>query len=103
MGFVAGLLLLYMCEEDAFWTLVALMKGAKHPPMEGLYTEGFPLVQHHFFQFEHLVRMDIPKLGEHFQKEGVYPSMFCFNWFNTIFAYSLPFEHLLRVPPLLFE
>lgn len=23
--------------------------------------------------------------------------MYCTHWFNTIFAYSLPFEHLLRV------
>ena len=25
------------------------------------------------------------------------PSMYCTHWFNTIFAYSLPFEQLLRV------
>lgn len=37
MGFLAGLLLLYMCEEDAFWLMVALLKGAVHAPMEGLY------------------------------------------------------------------
>ena len=37
MGFLAGLLLLYMSEEDAFWLLVALLKGAVRAPMEGLY------------------------------------------------------------------
>jgi hypothetical protein len=37
MGFLAGLLLLYMSEEDAFWLIVALLKGAVHAPMEGLY------------------------------------------------------------------
>eukprot|EP00850_Spirogloea_muscicola_P017325 SM000148S01002 [mRNA] locus=s148:51811:54982:+ [translate_table: standard] len=37
MGFLAGLLLLYMSEEATFWLLIALLKGAKHTPMEGLY------------------------------------------------------------------
>jgi hypothetical protein len=41
MGFLAGLLLLYMSEEDAFWLLVALLKGAVHAPMEGLYLLSF--------------------------------------------------------------
>jgi hypothetical protein len=37
MGFLVGLILLYMSEEDVFWLLVALLKGALHAPMEGLY------------------------------------------------------------------
>ena len=56
MGFIAGLLLLYMNEEDTFWTLVALMKGAVHPPMERLYQAGLPLLQQYLFQFEHLIQ-----------------------------------------------
>lgn len=52
MGFIAGLLLLYMSEEDAFWTLVALLKGAVQPPLEGLYQAGLPLLQQYFTQFE---------------------------------------------------
>lgn len=43
MGFLAGLLLLYMSEEDAFWLMVALLKGAVHAPMEGLYQVIFVL------------------------------------------------------------
>ncbi len=37
MGFLVGLFLLYMNEEDVFWLLVALLKGTLHAPMEGLY------------------------------------------------------------------
>lgn len=56
MGFIAGLLLLYMSEEDAFWTLVALLKGTgRQPPLEGLYQAGLPLLQQYFVQFEKLI------------------------------------------------
>lgn len=59
MGFIAGLLLLYMNEEDTFWTLVALMKGAVHPAMERLYQAGLPLLQQYLFQFEHAVQEEV--------------------------------------------
>lgn len=63
MGFIAGLLLLYMNEEDTFWALVALMKGAVHPPMERLYQAGLPLLQQYLFQFEHLVQEEVSILN----------------------------------------
>ncbi|XP_027358966.1 EVI5-like protein isoform X2 [Abrus precatorius] len=97
MGFLAGLLLLYMSEEDAFWLLVALLKGAVHAPMEGLYLAGLPLVQQYLFQFEHLVREHLPKLGEHFSHEMINPSMYASQWFITVFSYSFPFHLALRI------
>ena len=59
MGFIAGLLLLYMCEEDAFWTLTALLKGAVHAPLEGLFRPGLPLLQQYLFQFSRLVDEEV--------------------------------------------
>ncbi len=50
MGFVAGLLLLYMCEEDAFWTMVALLKGHERGALEGLYQAGLPLLHQYTYQ-----------------------------------------------------
>ncbi|KAJ1380797.1 Rab-GTPase-TBC domain [Sesbania bispinosa] len=97
MGFLAGLLLLYMSEEDAFWLLVALLKGAVHAPMEGLYLAGLPLVQQYLFQFERLVREHLPKLGEHFSREMINPSMYASQWFITVFSYSFPFHLALRI------
>ncbi|CAO2817194.1 unnamed protein product [Amaranthus hypochondriacus] len=97
MGFIAGLLLLYMSEEDAFWLLVALLKGAVHAPMEGLYLSGLPLVQQYLFQFDLLVKEHMPKLGEHFSKEMINPSMYASQWFITVFSYSFPFHLVLRI------
>ena len=59
MGFIAGLLLLYMCEEDAFWTLTALLKGAVHAPLEGLFRPGLPLLQQYLYQFASLVEAEV--------------------------------------------
>ncbi|WVZ60935.1 hypothetical protein U9M48_010889 [Paspalum notatum var. saurae] len=97
MGFLAGLLLLYMSEEDAFWLLVALLKGAVHAPMEGLYQAGLPLVQQYLSQFEKLVMEHMPKLGEHFVEEMINPTMYASQWFITVFSYSFPFHLTLRV------
>ncbi|CAH9106998.1 unnamed protein product [Cuscuta europaea] len=97
MGFVAGLLLLYMSEEDAFWLLVALLKGAVHSPMEGMYLVGLPLVQQYLFQFDRLVKDFMPKLGEHFSQEMINPSMYASQWFITVFSYSFPFHLALRI------
>lgn len=97
MGFVAAVLLMYMSEEEAFWTLAALVEGAAHAPLEGLYTPGMPLLRLCLAQFSALLRQELPRLGAHMAGEGVEASMYCTHWFNTVFSYSLPFEHLLRV------
>jgi len=97
MGFVAGVLLLYMCEEDAFWTLVALLKGATHVPMEGMYQEGLPLLQKYLYQFDGLVEAFLPRLSAHLRQENIVPTMYCSQWFITVFSYTLPFDCLLRV------
>ncbi|KAF9625831.1 hypothetical protein IFM89_027377, partial [Coptis chinensis] len=89
MGFLAGLLLLYMSEEGAFWLLVALLKGVVQAPMEGLYL--------YLFQFEQLVREHLPKVGEHFSQEMINPSMYASQWFITVFSYSFPFNLALRI------
>uniref|UniRef100_A0A6N2LFS0 Rab-GAP TBC domain-containing protein n=1 Tax=Salix viminalis TaxID=40686 RepID=A0A6N2LFS0_SALVM len=95
--FYTGLLLLYMSEEDAFWLLVALLKGAVHAPMEGLYQVGLPLVQQYLSSFDRLMKEQMPKLGEHFTQEMINPSMYASQWFITVFSYSFPFHLALRI------
>lgn len=48
------------------------------------------------------MRLQVPKVGSHLKREGVHATMFCSHWFITLFAYTLPFDHLLRVWDILF-
>ena len=41
-------------------------------------------------------------MGAHLRSEGVFPTMFCSHWFITLFAYTLPFDHLLRTWDIFF-
>lgn len=41
--------------------------------------------------------MQMPQLAAHMEEEGVLPTMYCSQWFLTLFAYTLPIDHLLRV------
>jgi hypothetical protein len=39
----------------------------------------------------------MPKLQAHLAAEGLHSSMFATQWFITLFAYSLPFDVVLRI------
>ncbi|GIL46436.1 hypothetical protein Vafri_3433 [Volvox africanus] len=56
MGFLAAVLLLYMPDEDAFWTFQAMMQGPPGWPerwaMERLYTAGMPGLQCCMYQVD---------------------------------------------------
>jgi len=102
MGFLAGVLLLYMTEEETFWVLAALLKGVVHEPMEGLFEDGLPLIQQYFYQFEGLVKAQLPKLGAHMDQEGIHPSIYASQWFITVYAHSFPFRVVVRIWDILF-
>ncbi|MEW5316343.1 MAG: hypothetical protein WDW38_007722 [Sanguina aurantia] len=99
MGFICAVLLTYMTEEEAFWTLVAVMSGHRHAALEGMYLPGLPLLKCCLFQFQELLSEKLPKLASHMLglDPAVEPVHYATHWFNTIFSYTLPFPHLLRV------
>ena len=98
MSFIVATLLLHMPEEEAFWTLAALLRGSStQSPLEGLFTAGMPLLQCSMHQWGALLDSELPKLSAHLRCEGVEPIMYAPNWFNTLFSYSLPFNHLVRI------
>lgn len=98
MNFIAGMILLHMNEEEeAFWVMVALLKGAVNMPMRGLYLEGLPLLHQYLFEFEILLNEELPELGRHFQKQMITPCMYASGWFMTVFSADLPLPLAVRI------
>mmetsp|Transcript_23010 Transcript_23010/g.28246 ORF Transcript_23010/g.28246 Transcript_23010/m.28246 type:complete len:172 (+) Transcript_23010:35-550(+) len=96
MGFVVGLLLGYLREEDTFWILKTLMLN---PPWDlaQLYKPGMPGSQLLLFQFECLLKHFVPDVASHLEKENIVPSMYATQWFITVFAYNFPFDIVVRI------
>jgi len=98
MGFPAGLFLMYMSEEEAFWMLAAIARGERYL-LNGLWSPGFPLLFQCFFQFNALLKKHCPRLSAAFaaQDPPVTPELYATQWFMTSFSYNLPFDVVLRV------
>ncbi|CAA0814476.1 Ypt/Rab-GAP domain of gyp1p superfamily protein [Striga hermonthica] len=100
MNFFAGLLLLLMPEENAFWTLIGILDDY----FDGYYTEEMIESQVDQLVLEELVRERFPKLVNHLDYLGVQVAWVTGPWLLTIFVNMLPWESVLRVwDVLLFE
>ncbi|MQL80575.1 hypothetical protein Taro_013035 [Colocasia esculenta] len=93
MNFFAGLLLLLMPEENAFWTLMGIIDDY----FDGYYSEEMIESQVDQLVFEELVRERFPKLVNHMDYLGVQVAWVTGPWFLSIFVNMLPWESVLRV------
>ncbi|CAD5166659.1 unnamed protein product [Musa acuminata subsp. malaccensis] len=93
MNFFAGLLLLLMPEENAFWTLVGIIDDY----FDGYYSEEMIESQVDQLVLEDLVREKFPKLVNHLDYLGVQVAWVTGPWFLSIFVNMLPWESVLRV------
>ncbi|XP_073315739.1 uncharacterized protein [Primulina huaijiensis] len=93
MNFFAGLLLLLMPEENAFWTLMGILDDYFH----GYYSEEMIEAQVDQLVLEELVREKFPKLVNHLDYLGVQVAWVVGPWFLSIFINMLPWESVLRV------
>ena len=88
MGFIVGLFLMYMSEEESFWMLERVMRSDKFM-MHGVYAIGFPLLHQYFYQFDCLLNSTAPKLHEHLDMHGITPTLYATQWFITVFSYNV--------------
>ncbi|KAK9768569.1 hypothetical protein K7432_000711 [Basidiobolus ranarum] len=103
LSYVAGLLLLFMNEEESFWTLVCLVEDIVPPEMYSVTMEGAIINQEVFML---LLRDKFPMIYERLDKQtalGMPPvTLTVSHWFSTIFVGVMPVENVLRIWDCLF-
>ena len=97
MNFLAGLLLTYLTENEAFGALVMIMKDRG---LRDLYDpdDGMALLQARLFQLGCLAP---PDLTQHLEDHGVLPVLYASSWFLTCFAGDFPLHFAARVMDLI--
>ena len=94
MGFIAALLLSYMDEESAFYTLHSIMKKYG---LEGLYLPGFPDLKKKSYVLLCLMKKHIPKVYQTLYRNEIMPTLYASEWFITLFTRQLDFSILVRI------
>lgn len=85
MSTLAGMLLMYMNEEEAFWSLSILLTDRKYA-MHGLFIEGFPKLTRFLAHHDKILTKFIPKLKKHFDSYSLDSILYCLKWFFVIFV-----------------
>lgn len=85
MAGLAGILLMYMNEEEAFWALSTFMSDRKYA-MHGLFIEGFPKLRRFLGHHDRILAKLLPKLYKHFMKHNLDSILYSLKWFFVIFV-----------------
>ncbi|CAL1264287.1 unnamed protein product [Larinioides sclopetarius] len=96
MSQIAGLLLMFMNDEEAFWALSVLMTDRKHA-MHGFFIPGFPKLKRFQEHHDKLLAKYIPKLKKRLDKFGIHSSLYTLKWFFQCFLDRVPFTLTLRL------
>ncbi|KAJ2822335.1 GTPase activating protein (GAP), partial [Coemansia erecta] len=93
MNIVASTMLIFMTEEQVFWTLSVMcdrmVPGYYSPSMYGASLDQSI--------FQSLVEETMPSLAHSFKAHDIQLSIACLPWFLTLFVNSMPLVYALRV------
>ena len=103
MSDIAGFLLMYMQEEEAFWAFTQLMfDPAWH--MQQFFTDGFPQLECFSYVQNRLLEKNFPKIIAHMRKVEFDPYAIqphAMEWYMDLFIRILPFEYVIRIMDVL--
>ncbi|KAI5641353.1 rab-GTPase-TBC domain-containing protein [Phthorimaea operculella] len=93
-GFIVGLLLMQMPEEEAFAVLVKIMQQHR---MRDMFKPSMAELGLCMFQLENLVQELLPELHVHFQSQSFSTSIYASSWFLTLFTTTLSLPLACRI------
>lgn len=96
MSHVAALLLMYMNEEDSFWSLSTLMSSDKHA-MHGFFIPGFPKLRRFSAHHDRIMKELLPKVYKRFKEFQIDSTLYTLKWFFQCFLDKVPFTLTLRL------
>uniref|UniRef100_A0A8D3AGW7 TBC1 domain family member 4 n=1 Tax=Scophthalmus maximus TaxID=52904 RepID=A0A8D3AGW7_SCOMX len=99
LSFIAGVLLLHMEEEDAFYMLKFLMYDVG---LRKQYRPDMIILQIQMYQLSRLLHDYHRDLYSHLEQQEIGPSLYATPWFLTAFASHFPLGFVARVFDMLF-
>ncbi|KAN0064633.1 hypothetical protein ACQY0O_002262 [Thecaphora frezii] len=99
MGLLAGLAMIHMPPEDAFWLLCAALRD---PHMEGYYTPTMKQLHVDSVVLGNLLRTMDQQMAQRFDELGIEPIMFTPSWFLPLFTRIVPWQTLIRLWDIFF-
>lgn len=97
MGFVAGLLLTYLEEEEAFYCFAAALMTPCPTPLREIYLPDLADAKRKMYVFGELGRQILGPLWTHLEEQGVHTSMYATEWLMTLFCRGFNFDLVTRV------
>eukprot|EP00308_Calcidiscus_leptoporus_P004136 CAMPEP_0119360298 /NCGR_PEP_ID=MMETSP1334-20130426/7947_1 /TAXON_ID=127549 /ORGANISM="Calcidiscus leptoporus, Strain RCC1130" /LENGTH=500 /DNA_ID=CAMNT_0007375119 /DNA_START=1 /DNA_END=1503 /DNA_ORIENTATION=- len=95
MNYVAGLLLMYLTEEQAFRLFVQLLCGCH---LRELYLDGMAPLMDHLQGLSSQIAHTLPRLSVHLQAQAVDASFYATQWFMCFgLDQSMPFPMAVRM------
>eukprot|EP01048_Picozoa_sp_COSAG05_P021106 COSAG05_NODE_3784_length_1838_cov_2.334675_1_plen_334_part_00 len=94
MNYIVALLLLFMEEDEAFWTLVSIVEDLLP---DSFYADNMNSLLMELDLFDELLRKKLPALARHFDRLSLDIKTVCSQWFLLVFVNVLPLESVLRV------
>ncbi|KAL3116173.1 hypothetical protein niasHT_002297 [Heterodera trifolii] len=95
MSQIAALFLMYMDEEEAFWSLHGLLVNRKYG-MHGFFVPGFPKLHRFQNHYDKVLLKYLPRVKSHLDNIGI-PPIYLTKWWFGCFLDRVPFPLALRL------